>query len=311
MRGKLGTVPNYLRRCDGTLGDYGVDDSGLWRLCRAGLAQDRHLPRPAAGGALGPARGAPGARGDDGLPAVAHGGRRVEAGDHACGDLPRFLRAPRAQAPPHRHRLRPACHHPRRGRCRLRGVQGLRRGRGAGGGGVCVLAALRAEAAAPGAQPRGDPHPLAHRRDRGLRLPVRRHPLRGLRGRPGDRARARLGAGWGGRRHALRRGIARRAGDRAAGELLGADDHGVLLPRAAAAGRALPHRDGAAGALPGARHAGESRALRRPGGDHGRRRGRRHEGRRAGPRPTSSGRRPSTPSPAPSAAAARIPVPPS
>ena len=50
----------------------------------------------------------------------------------------------------------------------LRGVQGLRRGRGAGRGGLCVLAALRAEAPAPGAQPRGDPHPLAHRRHRRL-----------------------------------------------------------------------------------------------------------------------------------------------
>ena len=163
----------------------------------------------AAGGALGQARRAPGARGHDGPRAVAHGGRRVEAGDHARGHLPGLLRAPRQEAPPHRHRLRPARHHPRRGGGGLRALQGFRRGRRAAGGGLRVLAALRPEAPAPGAQPRGDPDPFADPRDHRLGLPLRRPALRDVRLRPGHRARARLRPGGRGGRDAVRRGLAR------------------------------------------------------------------------------------------------------
>ncbi len=177
----------------------------------------------------------------------------------------------------------------------LRDVQGLRRGRGPRRGGLRVLAALRGEAPAPGAQPRGDPHPLADRRDRRLGLPLRRPALRELPGRSRASPTSAPTPPWARWSPTPSRGFsAQSLAVPMQAALLGADDHRVLLPGAAAAGGALPHRHRAAGALPRARHAAQPRALRRPRGHHGRRRGRRHEGGRedGGGPPLEGGLRP-------------------
>ena len=121
------------------------------------------------------------------------------------------------------------------------------------------------QAAAPGAQPRGDPDPVADRGDRRLGLPLRRPALRDLRRRPGHRARAGLRAGGRGR------GLGIRGRSRPASLAFGLHasywlqmvtvfSFLVLLPLGEHFHivTALPAR------VPRPRHAGEPRALRRP-----------------------------------------------
>ena len=80
----------------------------------------------------------------------------------------------------------------------------------------------------------------------------------------GDRARA-AHAPIGGWLASLVAGLdAGRARDRCRRRVLDADDHGLRVPRAAAARRALPHRHGAAGAVLPSRQAGQCGADGRP-----------------------------------------------
>ena len=128
----------------------------------------------------------------------------------------------------------------------------------------------------------------------------------------GSRARAGVGVD---RRPARRRPagtLARRHRSGLPPVLLGADADRVHLPGDPADRRTLPHRHRAAERVLRARRAAEPRAQRRPRtARRGRRRSRpaRRSARR--PRSTSPGRKASTPSPAPSAAAARTPARPS
>ena len=262
-------------------GDHVADAAGVRRLRLAGLAQARHRGRPAARGTPRPAVAAPAQRARQRPAAAAHGAPRVAAGAHARGVLPRLHVAAAAQAPADRHRLPRIGVVPERLRRALRGVQGCDRAGRRGRGAVRVLPALRPAAGAPRAQPGSVARAVADFRDHGDRLRVRRLPLRApRRALPGDRPRARLRL----RRQRARRGV---LGDEPGGaadglraRLLDADGRRLLLPRAAAGRRALPHRHRAADLVLPARSTGPPRAGgRRREADGGDRRGR-HEGRR-------------------------------
>ena len=229
----------------------------------------------------------------NGVPAAADDPARLEARGHARGDLPGLHGAARAQGPADRHRLLRAVRVSGPRRRGLRGGQGRRRARRAGGAGLCVLAALRDEARPARAQPRSLAGPVADHRDHDHGPRVRRIPVRPVRRqRPRHRARARLRV-----RRPRRGGRAVRpfAGGADGGLprlLLDPARRGLRVPGDPADGRAFPHRHRAARAVLPARRARQRGAVRRSREAHGRgQRRRRHaRGRADGEGPHVEGR---------------------
>ena len=151
------------------------------------------------------------------------------------------------KTPADRHRLPRAVCLSRLRRRPVRGGKGRGRTGGAGRGRLCVLAALCAEARAARGESRGAADPVADHRDHGHRSPVRRLPLRAVRGkrrRHCARARLRIRRAPRGRR-ALG-ALAGIASGRLCPFLLDAAHRRVRVPGDPAARRAFPYRDRAA-----------------------------------------------------------------